>query len=144
VSDERLKRDIEPLKGSLDALLKLRGVSFYWKDPSQHGSNAGLQRGFIAQEYEKVFPEWVTTGPDGYKMITTTGLDSLEVESIRVLKAENDDLKRKNADFELRLSSLEAGRRPIVSANAAWGWMMGMALACAVVVVSKRKSKKDA
>lgn len=135
-SDERYKKDIESLKGSLDKLLQLRGVSFYWKDPSLHGGNTGIQRGFIAQEYEKVFPEWVSTDKEGYLAISTTGLDSLEVESIRQLKNENDDLRK-------RIEALEAGRRPIVSSSAAWGWMAGLALAGAVVIGSRRKSKKD-
>jgi hypothetical protein len=139
-SDERLKKDITPLKGSLDKLMELHGVSFYWREPSKHGDSVGIQRGFIAQDYEKVFPEWVTTDADGYKMITTTGLDSLEVESIRTLKAENEALKTQTTSLAKRLEALEAGRRPM---NAAWSWMAGMALACVAVVASRRKSKAE-
>jgi len=137
VSDQRLKRDIVPLKGSLDLLLALKGVSFYWKDPSKHGGNAGIQRGFIAQDYEKVFPEWVKTDNEGHKMIDTTGLDSLEVESIRQLKAENDDLKG-------RLDRLEASRKVVVAGNA-WGFAIGgLALGCGLIVTQrKKKGEKD-
>ena len=108
VSDERLKRDIEPLKDPIGQVLRTRGVSFYWKDPSKHGNVTGIQRGFIAQEFEKAFPEWVSTGPDGFKMIDTTGLDALEVESIRTLKTENDLLKQ-------RVAALESSRQPRIS-----------------------------
>jgi hypothetical protein len=134
ISDERLKKDIEPLEGSIDQLLRLRGVSFHWRDPETHGGHAGIQRGFVAQEYEKVFPEWVTTGRDGFKMISTDGLDALEVESIRTLKAENDSLKA-------RVKALEEAGRPVISTNTnGLGFGIGgLALALGVVVVTKRK-----
>jgi hypothetical protein len=58
-SDARLKKDIKPLEGALDRLLQLRGVTFEWKEPEKHANMTGRQRGFIAQEVEKVMPEWV-------------------------------------------------------------------------------------
>jgi hypothetical protein len=135
-SDERLKKDIQPLKQSLDTLLRLKGVSFYWRDPSKHGNHPEIQRGFIAQDYEKVFPEWVATDKDGYKMISTTGLDSLEVESIRQLKAENDDLKS-------RLDRLESSRKVVVAGNA-WGFAIGgLALGCGLIVTQRKKKDED-
>jgi len=133
-SDERLKKDITPLKGSLDTLMKLKGVSFYWKEPAKHGDNAGIQRGFIAQEYEKVFPEWVTTDQDGHKMISTTGLDALEVESIRQLKADNDDLRA-------RLVKLEGQRHPLGTNTMGWA-VAGLALAT-TLIVSRKKENND-
>src|SRR5687768_5367909 len=60
-SDVRLKRNVSTLEGSLDKLLKLRGVTFEWKDPAKHVGRFGVQTGFIAQEVEKVFPDWVDT-----------------------------------------------------------------------------------
>jgi Chaperone of endosialidase len=135
-SDERLKTQIESLNGSLEQLLRLRGVSFYWKDPADHGGNAGIQRGFVAQEFEKVFPEWVTTGPDGYKMIQTTGLDALEVEGLRTLRAKNDAL-------EERVRQLENGRR-VVASMGANGWGIGIAgLAVAGAIVVTRRRRRD-
>ena len=47
-------------------LVKLRGFSFNWKDNAQ---NAESQIGLIAQEVEKVLPEWVSTDSEGYKSI---------------------------------------------------------------------------
>jgi hypothetical protein len=58
-SDIRLKKNVKTLEGALDRLLQLRGVTFEWKNPSEHGNRQGVQRGFIAQEVEKVIPEWV-------------------------------------------------------------------------------------
>ena len=135
VSDERLKRDIAPLKDSLKTLDQLKPVSFYWKDPTQHGNTATIQRGFIAQDYEKVFPEWVKTDKDGYKMIDTTGLDALEVEGIQQLRAENDALKK-------RLDTLESSRKVVVAGNA-WGFAFG-GLALGLGLVVTQRKKKDA
>ncbi len=54
----------------------------------------------IAQEVEKVFPEWVGTDRDGYKTLTIRGFEALAVESLRTLKSENDVLRQKLSDLE--------------------------------------------
>ena len=56
-SDKRLKQDITPIKRSLQKVLSLRPVTWYWKSDSKKES---LQYGFIAQEVEKIFPEMVS------------------------------------------------------------------------------------
>jgi hypothetical protein len=135
VSDERLKKDIQPMSGALDQVLRLRGVTFEWKEPSEHGGMSGKQRGFIAQEVEKVFPEWVRTDPNnGFKILDDTGLGALEVESLRALKAKNDAL-------EERVQALEANRRPMISGLSAEGMGMGFGLVAlgGAFLVSRRK-----
>jgi hypothetical protein len=92
-SDETLKRDIAPLKGALNKLFQLRGVQFYWKEPEKMGNLTGLQTGLVAQEVEKVFPEWVTVGPNGYKAITFRGFEALTIEAFRELKTEVETIK---------------------------------------------------
>jgi endosialidase-like protein len=97
-SDERLKKNIQPVSNALDQLLKLRGVTFEWKDPGEHAGLVGTQRGFIAQEVEKVFPNWVSEDAKGIKSVDMRGLEALEVESIRTLKARADNAEaRANA-----------------------------------------------
>jgi hypothetical protein len=138
-SDERLKRDIAPLNRSVDKLLRLQGVSFYWKDPAKHGDNAQIQRGFVAQDYEKVFPEWVTTDREGFKAIDTTGLDALEVEAIRTLKMQNDFLAA-------QVKELQSGRRPVVSGvdlNGVGFGVGGLAIGVGLVFVARRKREEQ-
>jgi hypothetical protein len=65
-SDERLKKNIEPLSAAVDRLLKLRGVSFEWKNPEEHEKRTGTQVGLIAQDVEKVFPQWVRKTETGF------------------------------------------------------------------------------
>src|SRR5205085_1336888 len=66
-SDARLKKNIAPLDGALDRLLQLRSVTFEYKDPAATQQLPGRRTGFIAQEVEGVFPEWVGEQADGMK-----------------------------------------------------------------------------
>ncbi len=57
------------------------------------GGLPGLQTGMIAQEVEKVFPEWVDNDPNGNKSIGFTGFEALMVEALRELKTDIDNIK---------------------------------------------------
>ncbi len=96
ISDARLKEMIQPLEGSLDKITSLQGVSFYWKDKSR---GEGLQRGFIAQDVEKVFPEWVKTDQNGYKSLEKQGIEAFIVEAIKELAAALSNLAAKVEDL---------------------------------------------
>jgi hypothetical protein len=102
LSDIRLKKNIVPLDGALDKILRLRGIKYQWKDPKEHADMRGVYMGMIAQDVEKVFPEWVGLYPESkYKTLSPIGFEALAVEAIRELKLEIDNLKT-------RLSCLEA------------------------------------
>lgn len=56
-SDRRLKKNINTINNnSVDKLLQLRGVSYYWKK----GDSKRLNYGLIAQEVRQLFPNLVT------------------------------------------------------------------------------------
>jgi hypothetical protein len=96
-----------------------------------------MQRGFIAQEVEKVLPEWVGVDKAGFKTINMTGIEPMLVESIRELKTENDALKA-------RIEALEVGRRPALSMFGGNGMLgLGMIAVAGAVVVSRRKRQED-
>ena len=60
-SSARYKRDIRDIGGASARLMRLRPVSFRYKnDPS-----GTLQYGLVAEEVERVYPELVTRGTDG-------------------------------------------------------------------------------
>jgi len=108
-SDFRLKKNIYPLKNSLDELLKLKPVDFTLKATNQEGL------GFIAQDVEKVYPQLVTTGTKGMKAVNYDGLIAPMVSAIQELKQENDDLrhqlllqKRQQDNLERRLESMSS------------------------------------
>jgi len=121
-SDVRLKKNIKPLRGALDRLLKLRGVTFEYKDPDATIALPGVQTGLIAQEVEEVFPEWVDEDANGYKYVTVHGLEALLVEALRelreqritdtsTLQAEADELRTRLARLERVVNALEAQSR---------------------------------
>src|SRR5205085_6464829 len=63
-SDRRLKKNIEPMAaGSLDRLLRLEGVTYEYTRPELRKEYAGLYRGWVAQQVEEVFPDWVSEAP---------------------------------------------------------------------------------
>ncbi|MBL8066117.1 MAG: tail fiber domain-containing protein [Chthonomonadaceae bacterium] len=115
LSDRRLKNKITPVANPLGQLLSLHGRSFEFRSRDKHNDLEGPQIGFVAQEVEKVFPQWVTTNKDGYKGVTLPmAFNALLVESVRALKEENTMLKRKleaektrSDEFERRLRSIE-------------------------------------
>jgi Chaperone of endosialidase len=106
-SDERLKKNIQPLTNSLETIIKLRPVSFEWINPRPFDRTAGIHIGFVAQDVEKVKPEWVQTDTDGFKTINRDTLPMLMVDSIKTLKTENDALRAHDKQLEDRISVLE-------------------------------------
>ena len=58
-SDERLKKNIKEIDNALSKINQLRGVTYEWIHPDEHG-NRTVEGGFIAQEMETVFPQWVS------------------------------------------------------------------------------------
>ena len=92
LSDERLKRGIQPMKGTLEKLLSLHGYEFEYRDnaiATQLGL-PGRQIGLMAQEVESVFPDWVGRTEDGYLHVTERATTALMVEALRDLRAEKD------------------------------------------------------
>jgi len=94
LSDQRLKKNIGGLQGALDKLLDLRGVSFEWNEPEKHLNQTGNQIGLVAQEVEKVFPEWIGTDPEGFKFVDVHGFEALVIEALRELKDECSALRK--------------------------------------------------
>lgn len=80
-SDRSLKKNIRPLKESLQKVLRLEGVSYFLKE-EQH---SGKRLGFIAQDVERVFPELVKTNDSGLKSVSYLGLIAPIIESIKDL-----------------------------------------------------------
>ena len=94
-SDARLKKNIKPITPNfaLKKFLKLHPVSFEWKDPKEHGDQTETQIGFIAQDVEKVIPQWVGGTRKGPKTLNVSGIDALTVESLRALRQQLNDVK---------------------------------------------------
>jgi small-conductance mechanosensitive channel len=89
-----LKTNIQPFPRLLDKLVQLEPVHFDWSasvppELHRHGAN---QTGFVAQQVEKIFPEMVTMGKDGYRRVNYGLLPYLLLQGVRELKESNDNL----------------------------------------------------
>ena len=89
-SDARLKQGIEPLSGALDRMLRLHGVSFEYREPDPARRPAGRHIGFLAQDVQPLFPDWVGQDEQGYLTVGSQGFEALTVEALRELRAEKD------------------------------------------------------
>ncbi|MGE0481058.1 MAG: tail fiber domain-containing protein [Phycisphaerae bacterium] len=112
LSDARLKRNIVDLAGALERLLALRGTTFEYARPDHALQARGEQIGFIAQEVERVFPDWVEVADNGYKFVTVKGFEALTVEALRELRAEKDaeiaELRGQVSELKLLVAQLLA------------------------------------
>ena len=92
-SDRRLKTDIEPITNALPKVMRMQGVHYKRNDIE----NAKEQIGVIAQDMETIVPEVVLTADDEMqtKSVDYGKLCAVLIESIKELKAEIDELKKK-------------------------------------------------
>jgi hypothetical protein len=88
-SDARLKTDITPISDALVKISQINGVTYIRTDNDQNIRHTGV----IAQDVEKVLPEVIAVGVDGYKVVAYGNMIGLLVEAIKELKAEVDALK---------------------------------------------------
>ncbi len=104
--DPRLKHDVAPMTGTLDRLLSLRGYRFVYNDDAVRSNKGlpGVQIGLMADEVERVFPDWVSRDKDGMRMVTERSTTALMVEALRDLRAEKDG---QIAELKSRLERVE-------------------------------------
>lgn len=88
-SDRELKSNVVEISGALGKLSEIRGCEFDWKDSGKHDV------GVIAQEVQKVVPEAVRKGQDGYLEVCYTRLIPLMVQAIKELQQEVCELRKK-------------------------------------------------
>ncbi len=109
-SDARWKKNIQPLAGALDKVMRLQGVNFEWRKDEFPGRefSPGKQLGFVAQEVEKVVPEAVNTDSEGYKAVAYEKLTAVLNEAVKEQQSQIEDLKAKNAHLEREMAELRA------------------------------------
>jgi hypothetical protein len=103
-SDGRLKQNIKNLDGqkSLDAIKKLNPVEFNWIE----SGNAGI--GFIAQDVEKVFPEFV--GIDGESGMLAVKYGNIVAPLVAAVQEQQFQIEEQNIlikELSERLEELE-------------------------------------
>jgi hypothetical protein len=110
VSDIRYKKDITSIDNSLEKINNLHGVYFNWNSDSGYDINS-RNIGFIAQDVEKIIPEVVFTGSNGYKSIEYGNLSALLVEGIKQQQQEIDSLKNQIQDLKKEVNNMHFQQR---------------------------------
>lgn len=114
-SDIRLKKDIIPLQNSLERILKLQGVSYYFKPDGPLGNNFPKEKqiGLVAQDVETIVPEVITTNKEGYKAIDYGKLTSLLIEAMKNQQNQISKLEKQNEKINLQQQEIETLHREI-------------------------------
>lgn len=108
-SDIRLKNLLGNYEKGLAEISALQPVKYvYKKDNPRQLNSTEVQVGFVAQEVQKIFPEAVSEGEDGYLDFNIHPINVAFVNAIKELKTENDRLKSKVSNLESRLAELES------------------------------------
>jgi hypothetical protein len=98
-SDSRLKENIVDLPSQLSNILALRPVEFDYIE----SEGGGHQIGFIAQEFETVFPDAVGQRSDGMRTLTGwSKTEAILVKAIQELSAANEALTARIAALEAK------------------------------------------
>jgi hypothetical protein len=93
-SDERLKKDIQPMKNPMDKLNKLQGVTYNWKKGDKKAKGWRSQEvGFLAQDVRKVLPQIVAVASDGGMGIDYSKLTAVLTEAVKQQDAEIKNLR---------------------------------------------------
>jgi hypothetical protein len=111
-SDRDQKKNISTITSALLKVMQLRGVNYYWKDPSQ--GEEGCQMGFIGQEAAEIIPEVVNVVNNHYTMqyspVTALLVEAIKEQqkSIENQKLENQQLKSELQILKDRMERMEA------------------------------------
>ena len=108
-SDIRLKDILGNYEKGLKEIISLQPIKYTYKK----GNACKLPSdqnyvGFVAQDVQKIFPEAVSTGKDGYLTLDENSINVALVNAVKELKAENDRLKTENENFKTRIERIEA------------------------------------
>jgi hypothetical protein len=108
-SDERFKKNIQPIQGALKKVMQLEGVSYNWRVDEFPKRKFGerTEIGVIAQDLEKVYPELVSTDQDGYKSVQYSHLVPVLIEAIKEQQKQIEGLKKQAENNESKYGDLK-------------------------------------
>jgi hypothetical protein len=101
VSSKRFKRDIVDIGDRSQALMKLRPVTFHYKDDPSHERQYGL----VAEEVAPVYPELVTHDQQG--RVESVRYSMLSSMLLNELQKQNRESQRQSAEIKALTTKVE-------------------------------------
>lgn len=100
-SDERLKDNIQPIDDAYSKIEALNPVSFEWNGKQNKIENLRYSDfGLIAQEVEKIYPDFVKDDMNGYKHVKYTSFIPLLIKTVQEQQQQIAALAEKIAQLE--------------------------------------------
>ena len=114
-SSRRFKEDIEDMGAASRDLMRLRPVTYRYKEPFGDGSKP-IQYGLIAEEVAEVYPDLVAHSADGkietvkYQVLDSMLLNEVQRQQVEIrgLVRQIDEQHQQNQSLQERLAKLEA------------------------------------
>jgi hypothetical protein len=114
-SSRRFKEDIRDMGDASSGLMRLRPVTFRYKQPANDGSKP-IEYGLIAEEVAKVYPDLVAHSADGqietvrYQVLDSMLLNEMQKQQQQIGQQEEhiQKLEEQNRALQERLEKLEA------------------------------------
>ncbi len=113
-SDERLKKDVQPLTHALENILSVHGVSYNWRNPKPDGKDH-LQIGVIAQQVRKVYPEAVEEDSTGFLKVNYPVLIAPMIEALRSLYDRIFNTQLEVAELAKNVTQLQLQNRELAN-----------------------------
>ncbi|MFO7935222.1 MAG: tail fiber domain-containing protein [Bacteroidales bacterium] len=109
-SDARYKTGIHSIQKALEMVLSMEGVRYRWnrEDYPEKDFDQEVHLGFVAQELEKVVPELVVEGSDGYKSVNYQKVSTILVEAMKQQQQMLEEKDQQIRDLENRLERIES------------------------------------
>ena len=106
-SDARLKTIHSTYERGLDEIIKLSPVTYNYAEGNPLGLEDNAEyTGLVAQEVQRVFPEAVSQGTDGFLKLNMDPVNMALINSVKQLKQENDDLRARLEKLEKAIRQL--------------------------------------
>jgi hypothetical protein len=106
-SDARYKTNVSTLENVLDKIAGINGVRYDLKEDEEIITGHGKHIGFIAQELETEFPEFVITGEDGYKSVAYDKMTAVLLQAVKEQQVIIESHKEVIEQLMKRIENLE-------------------------------------
>ena len=103
-SDQRLKKNVQPLQNVLHKLTNIQPVSFEFSKDNTGNRTVGV----LAQEVQQEFPDLVLEDPLGYLSVAYANLVAVSIQGIKELQQLNNEQQIQIDQQQMQINELHA------------------------------------